>query len=83
MIQVGGTDHPALYSDFLITQDVHWISEEPWELKWNDGVLNCNFRFQHRHLLIPCNVYKTSSNSLFIRLGASLRAITKGQVIYD
>lgn len=73
--------HPALYSDFLITEDVHWISEEPRELRCS-GVLNCDFRFQHRNPLITCNVYKIFDNRLFIRLSVPLRALTKGQVIY-
>ncbi|XP_011703709.1 PREDICTED: mitochondrial tRNA-specific 2-thiouridylase 1 isoform X2 [Wasmannia auropunctata] len=76
---VGGTTHPALYSDFLITREIHWINKEPHELKLNNGVLNCNFRFQHRNPLVPCKVYKVSSGRLFIRLDAPLRAITKGQ----
>ncbi|KAL0120791.1 hypothetical protein PUN28_008465 [Cardiocondyla obscurior] len=75
---VRGTDHPALYSQFLITQEVHWISEEPRELKLNN-VLNCNFRFQHRKPLVACKVYKVSNDRLLIRLDAPLRAITKGQ----
>ncbi|KAG5324490.1 MTU1 thiouridylase, partial [Pseudoatta argentina] len=78
---VGGTTHSALYTDFLITRKIHWISEEPCELRWNNGVLNCNFRFQHRDPLIACRVYKMSNDRLFIRLDAPLRAITKGQVI--
>ncbi|XP_024875846.1 mitochondrial tRNA-specific 2-thiouridylase 1 [Temnothorax curvispinosus] len=78
---VGGTTHPALYTDFLITREIHWINEEPREL--NNGVLTCNFRFQHRNPLIGCRVYKMSNGRLFIRLDAPLRAITKGQVIYS
>ncbi|XP_070151079.1 mitochondrial tRNA-specific 2-thiouridylase 1 isoform X2 [Polyergus mexicanus] len=84
IIAVDSTIHPALYTDFLITQDVHWISEEPRELRYS-GVLNCDFRFQHRNPLITCNVYKISDNRLFIRLSVPLRAITKGQyaVLYS
>ncbi|KYN12809.1 Mitochondrial tRNA-specific 2-thiouridylase 1 [Trachymyrmex cornetzi] len=82
---VGGTTHSALYTDFLITRKIHWISEEPCELRWNNGVLNCNFRFQHRDPLIACRVYKMSNGRLFIRLDVPLRAITKGQyaVLYS
>lgn len=81
---VAGTNHPGLYSDFLITRDVHWINEEPIELK-NNNVLNCDFRFQHRNPLIPCSVFRTSNNRLFIRLSSPLRALTKGQyaVLYS
>lgn len=79
---VAGTTHPALYSDFLITREIHWINEEPRELRLNNSVWNCNFRFQHRNPLIACKVYKVSSGRLFIRLDVPLRAITKGQVMY-
>lgn len=84
IIAVDSTVHAALYTDFLITQDVHWISEEPHELRCN-GVLNCNFRFQHRNPLISCNVYKTFDNRLLIRLSVPLRAVTRGQyaVLYS
>ncbi|XP_011629598.2 LOW QUALITY PROTEIN: mitochondrial tRNA-specific 2-thiouridylase 1 [Pogonomyrmex barbatus] len=75
IIVVSSTTHPALYTDFLITQDIHWINQEP---RWNNGVLNCNFRFQHRNPLIACKVYM-SKDRLFIRLDVPLRAITKGQ----
>ncbi|XP_032663324.1 mitochondrial tRNA-specific 2-thiouridylase 1 isoform X2 [Odontomachus brunneus] len=81
ILVVEGTTHPALYTDFLITQDIHWINKEPCELRSGNGVFHCNFRFQHRKPLIPCSVYKTSNDSLFIRLSAPLRAITKGQTI--
>jgi len=82
VMQAGGTTHPSLFTDFLITEDVYWINEEPRELRCN-SVLHCDFRFQHRHPLVACDVYKTSSNRLFIRLSMPLRAITKGQVIYS
>lgn len=82
IMQVACTTHPALYTDFLITREIHWINEEPRELR-NNGVLNCNFRFQHRNPLITCRVHKMSSDRLFIHLHVPLRAITKGQVIYS
>ncbi|XP_028046803.1 mitochondrial tRNA-specific 2-thiouridylase 1 isoform X3 [Monomorium pharaonis] len=85
VVVVGGTTHPALYTDFLMTRDIHWINEEPHELRWGNGILNCNFRFQHRNSLITCRVYKMSTDRLFIRLFVSLRAITMGQyaVLYS
>jgi tRNA-specific 2-thiouridylase len=80
VMQAGGTTHPSLFIDFLITKNVYWINEEPRELQHNN-VLHCDFRFQHRQPLVACDVYKTSNNRLFIRLSMPLRAITKGQVI--
>ncbi|KAH0949954.1 hypothetical protein HN011_007844 [Eciton burchellii] len=84
ILVAGGTTHPSLFIDFLITKDVYWINEEPRELQHNN-VLHCDFRFQHRQPLVACDVYKTSNNRLFIRLSMPLRAITKGQyaVLYS
>ncbi|EZA48605.1 Mitochondrial tRNA-specific 2-thiouridylase [Ooceraea biroi] len=78
ILVAGGSTHPSLFSDFLVTRGAHWISEEPRELRCN-GVLRCDFRFQHRTPLIACDVYKAPSDRLFVRLSAPLRAITKGQ----
>ncbi|XP_001600621.1 mitochondrial tRNA-specific 2-thiouridylase 1 [Nasonia vitripennis] len=75
---VAGSSHPALFSEFLVASNVHWINEEPLELK-NRKVYDCDFRFQHRNILVPCSVFKTTSNKLLIRLYKPKRAITPGQ----
>ncbi|KAK2576050.1 hypothetical protein KPH14_007391 [Odynerus spinipes] len=82
---VKGTNHPALYSDLLLTQNPHWITHEPQQLIDSKSILNCSFRFQHRNPLIACKVFKTRNNQLIIQLSQPLRAITKGQyaVLYS
>lgn len=77
---MGGTNHPALYSDFIITETPHWISSEPSELNSYYRMLHCNFRFQHRDALISCIVHKNLKNQLMIHINQPLRSLTEGQV---
>lgn len=85
ILVVQGTNHPALYSDSVTTDTPHWISEKPRELRSDYRTLNCDFRFQHRNVLIPCTVHQSLSNHLIIQLSQPLRAITEGQfaVLYN
>nr|XP_033330143.1 mitochondrial tRNA-specific 2-thiouridylase 1 isoform X1 [Megalopta genalis]XP_033330144.1 mitochondrial tRNA-specific 2-thiouridylase 1 isoform X1 [Megalopta genalis]XP_033330145.1 mitochondrial tRNA-specific 2-thiouridylase 1 isoform X1 [Megalopta genalis]XP_033330147.1 mitochondrial tRNA-specific 2-thiouridylase 1 isoform X1 [Megalopta genalis] len=82
---VQGTNHSALYSDLIRTEVPHWISEEPEELNGDFNILNCDFRFQHKHPMVPCRVHKISTNELIIKLSQPLRAITEGQfaILYN
>ncbi|XP_076750682.1 mitochondrial tRNA-specific 2-thiouridylase 1 isoform X2 [Xylocopa sonorina] len=81
IIVVQGTNHPALYTDFLVTKLPYWISSEPDEFSGFSRILNCDFRFQHRYPLIPCTVHKNLSNHLMIQISQPLRAITEGQFV--
>ncbi|XP_058788872.1 mitochondrial tRNA-specific 2-thiouridylase 1 isoform X2 [Phymastichus coffea] len=76
---VAGNNHPALFSEFFSTAEVHWINKEPEQLKNSKSVFNCNFRFQHRRPLVPCTVFKTIENKLFIHVEEPQRAVTAGQ----
>ncbi|KOC65560.1 Mitochondrial tRNA-specific 2-thiouridylase 1 [Habropoda laboriosa] len=78
IIVVGGTDHPALYSDFVVTNTPHWISSEPSEFS-SFKLFDCDFRYQHRDTLIPCTIHQNSKNQLLIHVNQPLRAITEGQ----
>ncbi|XP_015185768.1 PREDICTED: mitochondrial tRNA-specific 2-thiouridylase 1 isoform X1 [Polistes dominula] len=82
---VKGTNHPALYTDLLMTKNPHWIAGEPPELTNSERIFICDFRFQHRKPLTVCNVFKTLNNHLIIQLSKPLRAITIGQyaVLYS
>ncbi|XP_046402252.1 mitochondrial tRNA-specific 2-thiouridylase 1 isoform X2 [Ischnura elegans] len=73
-----GTRHPALYTDLVMTDTPHWIHSPPPQLV-KDGVLDCDFRFQHTHSLLKCQVFCAHSGRLIIRLAKPLRAITPGQ----
>lgn len=84
IIVVRGTDHPALYTDFVITESPHWISSEPKELT-KSRMFNCHFRFQHKDSSVSCTVHKDPKDQLLIRISQPLRAITNGQfaVLYN
>ncbi|CAK9827397.1 Mitochondrial tRNA-specific 2-thiouridylase 1 [Anthophora retusa] len=79
IIVVQGCNHPALYSDFVVTNTPHWISSEPSEFNNFGKLFYCDFRFQHGDPLIPCIVHKNLKNQLVIQLSQPLRAITNGQ----
>lgn len=75
---VSGTDHPLLWTDMVYAENPIWINK-PRDLR--DGVLRCQFRFQHTKPLVNCSVIETDScgGKLFVRLDEPLRAITPGQ----
>ncbi|XP_049807201.1 mitochondrial tRNA-specific 2-thiouridylase 1 [Schistocerca nitens] len=75
---VAGTDHPCLYSKFMLASGMNWIHSVPKSLRKN-GVLNCMFRFQHTKPLTPCKVSFINKNDVVIELAESLRALTPGQ----
>lgn len=79
-MQVPGTNHPALFTKLIITLKPHWIHSEPPILANNQGVLECEFRFQRNRPLRPCKVFKTISDRLIIDLEEPQRAISPGQV---
>lgn len=62
-----------------MTSKPYWIHEEPRELSNNDGVLECEFKFQRSHPAIACKVFKTPSDRLIIQLAKPKRAVSPGQ----
>ncbi|XP_046428324.1 mitochondrial tRNA-specific 2-thiouridylase 1 isoform X1 [Neodiprion fabricii] len=79
ILVVQGTNHPALYTELALTSRVHWIDPGMEDLVKRQGILNCNFRFQHTHPLVPCKILQTLDNRLIIRINKPLRAVTPGQ----
>lgn len=71
-----GTDHPALFSKLLYTSKPHWIHSKPKDL--DDGVLECDFKFQHVEKFIKCIVFETKKG-LIVALECDRRALTPGQ----
>lgn len=77
---VQGGDHPALFSQGLIAQDVNWISgEEPGE------TLHCTAKFRYRQPDQEVTVDKQADGSYVVRFANPQKAITPGQavVFYD
>lgn len=77
---VQGEDHPALYTQSLIADQVKWITEEEPNLP-----LKCNAKFRYRQTDIAVTVYKLDNDKIEIIFDSPVRAITPGQiaVIYD
>ncbi|XP_067002553.2 mitochondrial tRNA-specific 2-thiouridylase 1 [Anabrus simplex] len=73
-----GTNHPALFTEYFEASDVHWIHSQPKSLV-NDGILTCEFRFQHTKPLTKCQIVNLSDGRILVKLGLPLRAITPGQ----
>lgn len=72
-----GTKHPFLYSSLFFTSKPHWIDEKPYELQ-NKSILSCQFKFQHTHDLVDCEIFETAQG-LIVKLIQPKRALTEGQ----
>lgn len=72
-----GTNHPALYTDMVMTSKPHWIADIPEELQ-KEEILHCQFTFQHTNDLIDCEVIDCRKG-LIVRLKEEIRALTEGQ----
>ena len=77
--QASGTNHPALFVQFFFAARPHWIHSVPQPLL-QEGMFECDFRFQHAKPLLKCVLIITTSSEVLIRLARPLRAITPGQV---
>ncbi|EFA07642.2 mitochondrial tRNA-specific 2-thiouridylase 1 [Tribolium castaneum] len=73
---VKGTKHPLLYTNIILTSEPHWIHSQPPDLQ--NGVLECDFKFQHTKYWVKCQVCQTSKG-LIIKVNRYKRAITPGQ----
>lgn len=86
---VPGTDHAALFTDWMYAGAPSWIAGNPFDDDDDEttgtgttAVLECEFRFQHTKPLIGCTVVRTNvrgQRGVMIRLRCPLRAITPGQ----
>jgi tRNA-specific 2-thiouridylase len=45
-----------------------------------EGIFECEFRFQHTKPLVKCTLMLTTDNQVLVKLVRPLRAITPGQV---
>lgn len=77
-IQVKGTNHPALFTQFVSGGSPHWIYEMPKELK-ETGQMSCQFRYQHVHPLVKCTVKMNDRGELDVHINIPLRSMATGQ----
>ncbi|WJG11073.1 tRNA 2-thiouridine(34) synthase MnmA [Aliiglaciecola sp. LCG003] len=69
-----GADHPALYSDGLIANQLHWVDR-----KGPTGEINCMVKTRYRQQDIPCKLVPTENNSVRVLFDAPQKAVTPGQ----
>lgn len=75
---VKGTDHPALYCQWVFTEPPHWIHKPPKRL-YQDQQCDLGFRYQHSEPIEESTVTLSGGNSLIVSLKHPMRAITAGQ----
>ncbi|XP_075216587.1 mitochondrial tRNA-specific 2-thiouridylase 1 [Lycorma delicatula] len=82
VLVVSGHDHEALYIKGLETEPPHWICDIPESLQdGRNSVFTCDFRFQHTHPLLKCDLVKSSEQGLIINLEKPLSSVCAGQFI--
>lgn len=75
-----GIDHPNLYSDACLVEDVNWISNEHFI-----GKRNLTAKFRYRQMDVPVEIEFLNSSTISVRFKELVRAVTPGQaaVFYD
>jgi tRNA-specific 2-thiouridylase len=84
ILQVQGTDHPALFTETMFTEEAHWINKPPRKLL-TEQMYDCDFKYQHIMRSIKCTATLSGGNSLIVSLQKPMRAINAGQyaVLFD
>ncbi len=75
-----GINHPDLFADKAIIEDVNWISKNKFK-----GLLKCIAKFRYRQSDISVEIEWIEENKLVVRMSHAVRAVTPGQqaVFYD
>lgn len=75
-----GTQHPALFADFLIANELTWITSPPPNLPFE-----CHSKIRYRQPDQACTIQSISNNEALISFNIPQRAISPGQsvVFYD
>ncbi|XP_063783178.1 mitochondrial tRNA-specific 2-thiouridylase 1 [Pseudophryne corroboree] len=72
-------DHPALFTDQLQTDRVHWLSGNPPAELVQNKIIECHFRFQHQMALEDCILTLNQDGSVWVQIVKPIRALTPGQ----
>ena len=72
-------DHPLLYHNSLIADDIHWVDSSPIES------FSCSAKIRYRQASQICKVSLNDDQTIKVNFNESQRAITPGQsvVFYD
>ena len=74
LIVAQGHDHPALYSDGLIAQQLHWVDR-----KVVTQPFDCTVKTRYRQQDIPCCVTPISEDKIEVKFDQPVAAVTPGQ----
>jgi len=75
-----GSDHPALYSTYVIATDITWVSGEPPKLPFR-----CHAKIRYRQPDQACLIEKIEDEKIYVFFPTAQRAVTPRQsiVFYD
>ena len=75
-----GQDHPALFSDKLLADNMHWNLDVK-----NIIPLKCKAKVRYRDIDHPCQVISSNEDECYIKFNNKIKAVTTGQsiVLYD
>ncbi len=79
LIVVQGSDHPLLFHDFLMANQLHWINKPPAQ------TFRCQAKVRYRQPDQACRVEFSDNDTIKVTFEQPQRAITPGQsvVFYD
>lgn len=75
-----GTHHPALYSNSLVLQNIHWIGGDVPPPLRSTGRMRAMCRVRHLQPLVPCEIRSNTNNGWTMHFDRPVRAITPGQL---
>ncbi len=80
LIVVQGHEHPRLFSDGLIANQLHWISDQNPETHWVYAA-----KTRYRQPDAPCEIDRLVADEVEVRFGQPQWAVTPGQsvVVYE
>jgi tRNA-uridine 2-sulfurtransferase len=80
IIVVQGENHPALFSQEIIVNDINWINASP-----NSFPIECFAKVRYRDQDKLCSIFLLDNGSYLIKFNSKEKAITPGQsiVFYD
>ncbi len=76
LIVVQGHEHPLLKSDWLETQGIHWITEQPKSFPHQ-----CSAKTRYRQADAPCEIQKISVDHYRVKFQQPQWAVTPGQSV--
>jgi tRNA-specific 2-thiouridylase len=78
LVVVQGHDHPALLSDWLTAEALHWIGPPPADWR-HERPLRCQVKTRYRQADQACTLSRRGETAVELRFDRPQRAVTPGQ----